>query len=573
MSRAVAPRSMPAPLRPTSGLARRMLLPASGRRLVAAVVLGIAALLAVTAVLTTVGFGIRGLTIAAFSFLLVLLAVVVAGRLASALVVTVAAIVLLAYEFVPPYHSLDFADKRVVTAVVMFVVAAIVVAVLVAAQATAREAADAARERIAFLAAAGELLSSSLDHDEILTRLVELVVPGLADWCSIDLVDEGAIRQVRIAHADPGRHELLTQLRRRLPPALDATSGSGAVIRSGRTQFLADIPPELVQSIEDAEGRALLDQLGLRSAITAPLTAQGRPLGALTLVYAESGRRYTDADRELAEELARRAALAIDNSRLYRQQQHVAHTLQQALLPRELPPVPGLVVATRYAAAAEGSEVGGDFYDLWRMGGSGFGLMIGDVCGKGPEAAALTGLTRHTVLTASLVSSDPSPRHVLEVTNGAILRSLGGERFCTLVYAHGTQAADGFQLVLASAGHPPPALVRGGEVSQLEGTGTLLGIVPTITVAEHRLDLRPGDRLVLWTDGVTERRRDGELFGEERLFDLLRSLALEPAESIADAIVEAVAAFDESDPSDDVALLVLELPAQERGDGPGSTSP
>jgi serine phosphatase RsbU (regulator of sigma subunit) len=203
--------------------------------------------------------------------------------------------------------------------------------------------------------------------------------------------------------------------------------------------------------------------------------------------------------------------------------------------------------------------VGGDFYDLWEIGTSGeFGFAIGDVCGKGAAAAALTALARHTVRTASIWLPDHRPAGVLWALNDAIIKRAGNGQFCTVTYAYARPCQEGIELLVASGGHPLPFVLRGdGSVEQPGQPGTLLGILSDIRIHEERIVLRPGDGIVLWTDGVSDRRGDGELFGEERLRALLESVSQEAPRSITDAIERAVVGFSATDPQDDIALLVL----------------
>jgi serine phosphatase RsbU (regulator of sigma subunit) len=298
--------------------------------------------------------------------------------------------------------------------------------------------------------------------------------------------------------------------------------------------------------------------------MTVPLAARGRTLGAISLIQAESDRRYTEDDLRVAEDLGVRAGLAIDNARLYSEQATIARTLQRSMLPARLPELPGVDVATRYHAAGHGNEVGGDFYDLWRIDDDRFGFCIGDVCGKGAPAAAVTALTRHTIRTASLIAPSPDPAAVLIAANDGILNRLEDSRFCTVVYGCCARNPDGsLELDIASAGHPLPLLIRDGRLEQPLRPGTLLGVFRDITVEPYRCTLQPGDRIVLWTDGATERRGEEGWFGEERLIELVSRLAPAPADEIAAGIEREVLGFSETPLGDDVALVVIAV-----GDAP-----
>jgi serine phosphatase RsbU (regulator of sigma subunit)/PAS domain-containing protein len=410
-----------------------------------------------------------------------------------------------------------------------------------------------------FLADATDLLTESLDPDESLRRLARLVVPRLADWCVVYVLEAARLRTVAIEHSDPGRVELARDLERRYPT--DLSGGVGRVIETGESQLTPRITREMVEAAApDADfTRIIFDELGLHSALTVPLRARGQVLGALTLVAAESDRVFGERDLSFAEDIATHAALAVANARLYTQQQDIAETLQRSLLPRRMPEPAGVDVAATYRAAGAQNLVGGDFYDLWEIGASGeFGFAIGDVCGKGAAAAALTALARHTVRTASIWLPDHRPGGVLWALNDAVIKRAGNGQFCTVTYAYARPCEEGLELNVASGGHPLPFVLRAdGSVEQPGETGTLLGILPEITVHEEAIVLRPGDGIVLWTDGISDRRGDGELFGEERLRALLESAGQASPREIADRVERAVVGFSATDPQDDIALLVL----------------
>jgi serine phosphatase RsbU (regulator of sigma subunit) len=410
-----------------------------------------------------------------------------------------------------------------------------------------------------FLNDATDLLTESLDPDESLRRLARLVVPRLADWCVVYVREGMRLRTVAIEHSDPGRVEFARELERRYPT--DLSGGVGRVIETGESQLTPRITREMIEaSAPDADfTRIIFDELGLHSALTVPLRARGEVLGALTLVAAESDRVFGERDLSFAEDIATHAALAVANARLYTQQQDIAETLQRSLLPRRMPEPSGIRVAATYRAAGAHNMVGGDFYDLWEIGSSGeFGFAIGDVCGKGAAAAALTALARHTVRTASIWLPDHRPGGVLWALNDAVIKRAGNGQFCTVAYAYARPCEEGIELLLASGGHPLPFVLRAdGSVEQPGQTGTLLGILADITIHEARILLRPGDGIVLWTDGISDRRGDGELFGEERLRALLESAGRGSPREIADTVERAVVGFSETDPQDDIALLVL----------------
>jgi PAS domain S-box-containing protein len=624
-------------------------------------------------------------------------------------------------------------------------------------EATRREAAarsdlENAGERLAYLAAASNVLASSLEESETLQGLADLAVPRLADWCSIDMLEEdGSLRLVAVAHVDPAKVELALDIRRRYPPDPDSEIGTPRVVRTGEPFLMEEIPKELIEEAKKRmpELEELLDELQLHSMMVVPLSVGDRVLGAMTFVWAESGFRYDRDDLALAEDLAHRAAVAIenarlyeaerdarreetranerlkvlseagaamaetldarrmlgalvrttsrgfsdyssvyrldrtgsvmdvvtahrdlvldgvlrraatmrlpeaddessviasvlrtgeptwepelpptfmdevtateeqraltrrlqpksviavplvgrgqllgimavvrvegsppfvredlnlaielgsragsllDNARLYAERELIADTLQRSLVPPDLPDVPGLEVGARYRSAAPGTTVGGDFYDVFEVDLDSWGALIGDVVGKGPQAAAMMGLARYTIRTAAM--SETRPSALLETLNEAILRQVRDNMFCTASFARIRRDGASARVTIASGGHPLPFLLHpDGRVETAGEPGTLLGVFEDPTIVDRALDLAPGDALVMYTDGVVDERRGDEEFGEERLSGLLSTLGGANAQEIADTIDQAVLEFRSGDQKDDVAVLVLKVPS------------
>lgn len=416
-----------------------------------------------------------------------------------------------------------------------------------------------AERGITLLSDVGEALDATLGVDERLARLADLLVPVLADFCTIDAVDgAGGTRLVACAHADADGAGLLRDLRERgvLDAAVPVAFGRAAPRGAAE---LIDLPPAALERAALASGDPEgLRALAPRSIVVAPIMARGRRLGTLALGMGSSGRRHDDGHVSLARQLARRAGLALDNARLYEDQRRIARTLQRSLLPPDLPRPPGLDVAARFSPMGGGNEVGGDFYDMFAAGESWIAL-IGDVCGKGAEAAALTSLARHGLRT--LARDDPTPSRVLAELNDVIVRERGLEpRFSTVAYARLAPVGGGVGVTVASAGHPLPLVVRSdGRVEPLGRPGTLLGPFPEVRVHDRSEALRPGDAIVLYTDGVTEARRAGELFGDARLRDLLSAHAGAGADELAGAIEGAVVGFHGGPLADDLAVLVVRV--------------
>jgi PAS domain S-box-containing protein len=427
-----------------------------------------------------------------------------------------------------------------------------------------------------FLAEVGATLSSSLDYRATLASVARLAVPRLADWCAVDIVEEdGSLERLAVEHEDPQKVQLAHELQERYPPDPEAPQGLLRVLRSGQSEFYPDITDEMmVAAARDAEHLRLMRKLGFVSLIFVPLVARGRTLGVITLVSAESGRRYRKADLELAEELARHAALAVDNARLYRGRVQVARTLQEGLLPSRLPEVPGVEVGLRYVSAGE-VDVGGDFYDLFdtRMAdhngssepSSSWGVVIGDVSGKGAEAAAMLAFARYTLRT--LATRESCPSTILSSLNEAMLhqrRECGDHKFCTVAYVRletEGNKAQGARFTVSRGGHPPPFLLRtDGSIYRVGEPGRVIGVFDDLKLTEQEASLAPGDALILYTDGVLEARSPGGLFfGEERLKAILHSSVALNASTIASRIEDAVLNFQEQDPRDDVAVLVLRV--------------
>jgi PAS domain S-box-containing protein len=418
-----------------------------------------------------------------------------------------------------------------------------------------------ARIRADFLAHAGAILDESLDYEQTLRAVAEIAIPEVADWCGVSVLDaSGRLQQVAAAHVDPAQRRLGEELNRRFPPDPDSPGGATEVARTGVTQFVREVTEEMiVAALDDPEHLDLVLRLGLRSVIVAPLRARGRIFGTLTLANAESGRLFDDADVQLAEELARRAGIAIDNARLYTERTRIAHTLQVKLLPERLPDIPGALLAARYRAAGELNEVGGDFYDVFPRSPDEWAMIVGDVSGKGAEAAAVTALARYTLRAGAL--EDEQPAKALRRLNTAMLTHDESSQFATAVLAY-VSAVDGdhIRVRLSLAGHPPALVLRSDGSVDTTGTyGTMLGLRPDPACHDTELTLGRGDVLLLYTDGVTESGPRGTPFGEEGLVALLSTLAGRAPQDVVNAVEEAVVDAQEGQPRDDIALLALAL--------------
>jgi PAS domain S-box-containing protein len=417
-----------------------------------------------------------------------------------------------------------------------------------------------AEQRERYLSESTRVLSSSLDPDEVLLKVASLAVPEIADWCIVDMVnEEGTLDRVALVHADPGQVERANRLQERYPPDPSADRGVFQVLRTGKAELYREIPQGmLVQAAVDAEHLELLREFGLRSAMVVPLTIQGEAVGVMSFVSGPSGRKFDEEDLRLAEELARRCATAIENSRVYRERDYIARTLQSSLLPSELPRIPGVETAARFRATGAGNEVGGDFYDLFETGRRGWTVVVGDVCGKGPDAAAVTALARHTLRAAAMQERLPSGS--LRMLNEALLRQPGDRRFCTVAYAYLEALEEGARVGFASGGHPLPVVLRaGGEVEWLGDHGMLLGVVPDPQLKDTSAALGAGDALIFYTDGVTDAGGGQEPLGEEALAGIVASCAGLDANAIAARIEAAALEAEDGPPRDDIAVVVLRV--------------
>lgn len=558
---------------------------------------------------------------------------------------------------------------------------------------------------LAFLAEASAVLGASLDYEATLVRLAELAVPRLADWCVVHLADpSGTLRAVTTAHVDPARADQLVELQELHPADFDDTVGMGAVLGTGTTLYVPEMTEAVIaERAHSPEHLALMRAVAIQSVVVVPLIARSRRLGVLSLAT-ERGRTTTLDDVALAEELGRRAAMAVDNARLFHDMElaqrearfqaallraqneagveallvvspsgemisfnrrfaemwgmpddvmssrsddaalarameqvvdpegfiervrqvyehpvapirdevnlidgrvldrygapcvgddgtyygwawyfrdvtaqkrteralfesgerfaTLARTLQESLLPPDLPLVRGVELASRYHPAGSGLDVGGDFYDVFQTGRGTWGVVVGDVCGKGAEAARLTALARYTVRAASMQTR--APARILAMLNQAMLREnaredhTGDERFASVVYASLRRSATTVTLTASSGGHPPALLVRtDGAVEAVDSPGTLLGLFPSPELADVSVELHPGDSLMLYTDGVTEARGLGDQYGEGRLVSLLETCGGMSAKNVAEAVETAVLKHQDGIAHDDIAVLVI----------------
>jgi PAS domain S-box-containing protein len=428
------------------------------------------------------------------------------------------------------------------------------------------------RLRLEFLAGLTRSALTAGDHRRFMDAVTHAAVPTLGDWCSLHFLPGGeTVPEVSVAHSDPSRVAWARELSERHPFDPDAPTGVAAVIRTGRPEVHLDIPSELIEeavqrsAIDDEEARAILAELRLTSVIAVPLRTQHGVIGAMQFVSAESGRRYDENDVALALAAAGRIAEALDTLWSSDRHRHVAATLQHALLPAGLPELDGLDVAVRYWPAGAG-DVGGDFYDLFRLDGDRVALVIGDVCGKGPEAAGVTGVARHTIRAGAFHGHDAT--EVLRWVNDAVRRS-DPDRFLTACYATLDATDAGWELEVASGGHPLPLVVGAdGSVVTVGRPGSLLGVYDEVTVRPDRVRVREGDTVLLYTDGVTDVPPPYDL-DDDRLAALVARAAATTggAEDVADELGRLLSGdLPMARRQDDIALVVVRIgPSRREG--------
>jgi PAS domain S-box-containing protein len=352
-----------------------------------------------------------------------------------------------------------------------------------------------------FLSEASRVLAGSLDYRETLRAVARLAVSELADWCAIDLASGDGIERVaeEPAGAEPAGAE----------PAGAAT-------------------------------------------IRARMRLRDRELGTITF----AGRHFDAHDAAIVEDLALRAASAVENARLYATTSAIAHTLQSSLLPPVLPELPGVEIAAAYRAAGEGYEVGGDFYDVFSTSEDQWYAVIGDVCGKGAEAAAVTALARYTIRAAAVRRRSPSA--ILRWLSDAMLQqSEGAGRFCTIACVHLDLGRTPARVTIACGGHPLPLALRaGGGAEEVGAPGTLLGLVSDPDLQDSAIELAAGDTLVLYTDGLTEAGAPERVWAPDELVATAAQAAGRRAGEVVDHLLD-VAIGPVAAPRDDVAVLAL----------------
>ena len=430
----------------------------------------------------------------------------------------------------------------------------------------AHERAVVAQRRLALLAEASSMLSATLQVDVAAQRLCDLAVPLLADWAVLTLVAADGTPTVHARHRD-GLDEVLDRWVELHPALLRRGTTTSRVLSTGEPALLTDLSPDVLRTpAVGAPGDELAEMvgtLGLGAVIVVPLVARRRVIGVLSLVAGSSGRTYDEEDLAVAADLARRAALALDNARLYAAERSTAVTLQRSLLP-VVPRVPGLETAAVYLPGNDRAEVGGDWYDVLPLPDGAVGLVVGDVMGHDLAAAAAMGQLRSVLRAYAWEGAGPASALDRLCT---VVRGLDVADLATCVYARlegaGTAAP---HLRWSNAGHHPPLLrTPDGAVHALDGgAGVVIGVDPLLGGVVGRPEddraIAPGSVLLLFTDGLVERRGDGIDAGLEQVRATLA--AHDPAdgpEALTRALTEQLAAEDQEGAHDDVCLLAVRV--------------
>ncbi len=451
-------------------------------------------------------------------------------------------------------HDFDRADRALLEAMAVQVGHAIERAGLYEAAVELRDLAErrAARERLRN--DVSTRMTGADDEPGEMQGLLDALVPAMADFATVEVPDgRASTRAIAVAHADPGKIATLRLVRARHALRADDTHAVARTIATGEPHLIERIDPDTIRhGVAGPDAQALVAALAPCSYLSVPLGGPGATLGALLLCYAESGRHYRPEDLTFLQGIAAEAALRIDNSRLQHTEHRIADVLQRSLLPRAMPVLPALSMAVRYLPAAEGTRAGGDWYDLIELDARDVAIVVGDVVGHGPSAAAVMGQLRSAL--AAYLGEGHGPAEALALLS-RFARRVEGARGSTATCLV-LDTVTGW-LRWAHAGHPPPLLIGAGRASYLaDATGTLLGVTDPPPYTEGRTTLAAGSSILLYTDGLVERR--GEVIDEglDRLLAAADGFRGGP-DALLDHLHDGVLAGTE--PSDDIAMIVVRL--------------
>jgi serine phosphatase RsbU (regulator of sigma subunit)/ketosteroid isomerase-like protein len=406
------------------------------------------------------------------------------------------------------------------------IIALALVAVAVVATISTRKVRQVNR-RFRLLDEISQVADEGRTLDETLDAIAEIIIPVLGDICAIDVIEDDRVRRAALRVDGPDAEAVAARLMARGPRLQTQIASDASRERQEPRRFELRSEDDLREFAADEEDLKFLRSLGVSSGVTVELRARGRPTGMLTISVGTSGRRFDDSDVHFITILAGRVALALDNAGLFsdlerseRERAEIAETLQRGLLPPPLPHIPGWSVAATYRPAGAENEIGGDFYDAFRIAG-GWMVVIGDVTGRGAKAAAVTAHARYTLRTAAALTGDPVV--ALQTLNRELL-ARSGTALCS-VAAMAVSEDPSEPVQLAVAGHPPPLLVDGETVTEASAPAPVLGAFPNEDWALEATTVALNQQLVVVTDGVTEAQGADERFGEGRLRAQLTGVA------------------------------------------------
>jgi GAF domain-containing protein len=477
-------------------------------------------------------------------FVVAIVAATLVGRLAAGTLALLGSVAMFDYYVIEPSGTFTALNPGIAADLAVFAGLGFVVAAVIAgtdrsraAAHRARRRADLAQKRLALVSEVSRVLGSSFNLPANLQAACAAIVrDGSWDQALVLTEDDDVLRYLAGAHGDQKGQ----------------TPAPGAAITPATAAFRA----RRLHILDPAQGlrRARLGPLKYRSGLAVPLLCDDGTAGALVLLDVGKARLYTSIDFVFAHEAGQRITRAMENANRYGQQVHIAHTLQQSLLPKSLPQVPGLNVYVKYQAGT-GTEVGGDFYDVFSADGETWMAVVGDVCGKGPEAAAVMTITRATL--RALALHEQSPQRLLTLLNEALLAQVADLRYVTVSCAAIRLTPEGARVTLALGGHPAPMIRRRDFTvgAAKAGYGMLVGAFPKAVYQESTFDILPGEALVFYTDGIEER----ETAAPDRAKALLESHNGGPVSEIATVFAKAVQAGP-GGKRDDLVVLAFELP-------------
>jgi serine phosphatase RsbU (regulator of sigma subunit)/ketosteroid isomerase-like protein len=444
----------------------------------------------------------------------------------------------------------------VITDIAIAIAVLALVGVVVTGAISMNRARQAAR-RFQLLAAVAGVADGGRSLEETLDAIADILVPEFGDFCMIDVIEDERIRRASVRVSGPNAKRVEEGLAQRPPIFQERMASDASTARQEPRLFERVSEADLRDSAANEEDLDFLLALGVQSYVAVELRARGRPTGILTIGVSHSGRRFGADDAHFAGILAGRVALALDNAGLFsdlerseRERAEIAETLQRGLLPPPLPHIPGWSVATMYRPAGAENEIGGDFYDAFRIA-AGWMVVIGDVTGRGAQAASVTAHARYTLRTAAALTGDPVI--ALQTLNRELLARRGASLCSVVAMAIGEDSSQPVRL--AVAGHAAPLLIDGDSVTEATASGAVLGAFRDVAWGVVHTRVEPGQQLVVVTDGVTDASGAEGRFGERRLREELAGVS--GPGLAAQKIEAALHAFTEGRLDDDAAIVAI----------------